>query len=292
MDGVSLKGGFMGTEEMRVGYETSVGRFRAKASTHDPEDDRSPMVQELVARLKFTAEALELGEKSVLDYGCGTGLALQWLSLHTTAGPVLGLDISEGAIRYARSRYKGIDFRLLDVEQEATDLCGRFDVVFCFEVLEHLANPRLALQHILHYLRPDGRFVATTPNQPVFSNGMEPSPINRTHIHEMNYSELQSLLDAHFEKVAIWGMRFRDPVRRREHRRLVQYSCDGSRTLGKLWWNSSLNRYYRWIWRGEVFRWLAGGRYHTWSAGDFEFVQSEIPETAVWFYAVCQNPRH
>ena len=139
------------------------------------------------------------------------------------------------------------------------------------------------------YLRREGVFVVTTPNRLVFSAGMEPSPINLTHIREMNETEFRCLLGEFFDDVNLWGMRFREPVRRREHARLVRAACHGYRLLGRWWWNKYVNRSYRWLLKGELFRVLAGSRYHRWQASDFEFVRSAAD--AIWFYAICRGPK-
>ncbi len=271
----------------RRGYEESVGRFRAKARTVDPSFDRSDMVQELVARLRFAASKTAFSGKSILDYGCGTGLALQWLRLHTDAEKLVGVDISEGAIKYAKARYPGIDFRVLNIEQPSPDLYSEFDLVLSFEVLEHLLEPNAALRQAAYYLRANGVLVISTPNRTVFSAGMEPSPINATHIHEMDIEEFEAILQRHFTEVSVWGMRLRDQDKRLEHTRQVRHACEGFRALGDLWWNKHVNRFYRWIWRGEVFH----RQLRHWRADDFEFtrLRNEISTSALWFFAVCRG---
>lgn len=273
----------------RRGYEAGVGRFRARARSERPEHDRSPMVQELIARLAFGATQVPYDGKDVLDYGCGTGAALEWLRDHAKPRRMMGLDVSPGAIAFARERDPGLDFRVLDVEGEppATE---RFDVALCFEVLEHLHRPDQALQHLAtRLLRPDGVLLASTPNRLVFSAGMEPSPINRTHIHEMDAAELRSLLERRFRTVDLLGMRFRDPARMAAHARSVRRACEGYRLLREWWWNPFVSRLYRWVVRGGAWDLAFGRQYRTWSADDFEFTRDDL-ERAIWFYAIARNP--
>jgi SAM-dependent methyltransferase len=279
-------------EKKRTGYEADVGRFRAKSAMVDPDLDRAPMVQELVARLRFASAQVPMEGKAVLDYGCGTGLALQWLKLHTPPARAVGLDISDGAISFARRYFPGFEFRVMDIETPCPDLREQFDVVLCFEVLEHLHIPGDALGHVAgHYLKSDGILVATTPNRMVFSGGQEPSPINRTHVHEMNLAEFTELLHRHFREVVLWGMRFRDPNQTVAHARMIRHACAGSRLLGDLWWNPTVNRFYRWIWRGGLWHFLRARQHFRWGATDFEFIDdaSQIAETAIWFLAFASK---
>jgi SAM-dependent methyltransferase len=279
------------TDPVRTGYEAVPGRFQAVPHTGRLEDDPSPMVQELIARLQFTAAHVPLEGRNVLDYGCGTGVALAWLRARGYLGTLVGLDVSDGAIAFATQRYPEIDFRRLDLARPAPDLAGAFDVALCFEVLEHLHDPDQAIAHLArHYLRQDGILVATTPNRLVFSGGMEPSPINRTHVHEMDVDELRDRLGRWFEEVEVWGMLFRDPARMAAHARSVQAACAGYRRMGERWWNPWLNRFYRWVLRGGAWELMRGRDFRRWSAGDFMFDRQSL-DRAIWFIAVARKPR-
>jgi len=273
-----------------VGYEQRVGAVRAPASL-DPERDPSPVIQELIARTKFIGSKITFDGKAILDYGCGTGVALQWIRSRYHPGKMVGLDISKGAIESAKSHYPGIDFRVLDMEKLPDNLQNTFDVSLCFEVLEHLLTPGQVLSHIaIHYMKSDGILIATTPNRKVFSGGMKPSPINKTHIREMNLDEFSGLLKTHFKNVHIYGMRFKDPARTKAHGKMVEHACDGYKLFGELWWNKWVRRFYRWILRGEILLYFNAKKYLRWKALDFEFVDKPLEvDTAVWFLAIVSN---
>lgn len=277
-------------KSIRVGYEEKVGTFRAPASV-DPEQDPSPMVQELIARTQFIGSKISLNGKSILDYGCGTGVALQWIRSHYHPERMVGLDISNGAIESAKVHYPGIDFRVMDIEKPSTDLKNEFDVSLCFEVLEHLQCPDQALSHLAnHYMKSDGILAVTTPNRAVFSNDMKPSPINRTHLHEMNLNELTDLMKTHFKNISIYGMRFKDYNRTKAHEKIVKHSCCGYRLFKELWWNKWISRFYRGIICGEILFLLTGKMYHRWTAEDFEFLDNPCKlEDAIWFLAIVSN---
>jgi SAM-dependent methyltransferase len=278
----------------RIGHEQNVGRFRGKAKAPDPELDRSPMIQELVARLQFASTRIPFVGKNILDYGCGTGASLAWLQLHSQPGRCVGLDISEGAIDYAKRRYPGIDFLVLDAESPPQALRQEFDIAICLEVLEHLNNPNMALNHLAgHYLRPEGRLLVSTPNRMVFSAGAEVSPTNRTHIQEMDLNEFRSLLARHFARNKIWGMRFKDPARMQAHARMVRHACDGYRLFGEWWWNLTLSRLYHIFWRMEIWDVIRRQHVAFTKASHFEFVdQGDEINKCIWFVAISSLPKN
>ena len=81
-----------------------------------------------------------------LDLCCGSGPGTRFLH-DALAAPVLGIDYSEEAIRYARANNSadGIEFVLLDVRRETLRLCRLVKdrcirQAFCIEGIEHIPN--------------------------------------------------------------------------------------------------------------------------------------------------------
>ena len=104
--------------------------------------------------------------RSVLEIGCGSGRLTRELGSRG-ASEVIGIDISETALRIARRRAQGltalISFRRGDIEViPVSD--ERFPVVFCCETIEHVLNPRRALSELRRVLAPEGTLVLTAPN--------------------------------------------------------------------------------------------------------------------------------
>jgi SAM-dependent methyltransferase len=108
--------------------------------------------------VKIIREYKTLGK--LLDVGCGQGFFLAYAERYYD---VYGVDISEYAIREAKQRtYKA----KLSIG-EATNLDyknGYFDVVACFDLLEHLPDPVLALREFYRVLKNDGILVLRVPN--------------------------------------------------------------------------------------------------------------------------------
>jgi methionine biosynthesis protein MetW len=102
---------------------------------------------------------------TVLDVGCGDARAYQ-ARLMDVAREVHGVDISEHAV--ARARRKGVLARVHDLSNELPYTDESFDLVLCFEVLEHLFDPKYAVREMRRVLRPGGRLLVSVPNAGYF----------------------------------------------------------------------------------------------------------------------------
>jgi len=96
----------------------------------------------------------------LLDIGCGPGFFLAYAERYYDAH---GIDISEYVIREAKQRTHTAKLSVGDV----TDLDYKndyFDIVTCFDLLEHLPNPALALQEFYRILKENGILIIRVPN--------------------------------------------------------------------------------------------------------------------------------
>ena len=95
----------------------------------------------------------------VLDLGCGAGEFAAALP-----APVVGVDAAPEAVRRARAR--GVDARLVALDDPLPFREAAFDVAWLGETLEHLVDPVGTLHEVRRVLRPGGRVLATTPDHP------------------------------------------------------------------------------------------------------------------------------
>jgi SAM-dependent methyltransferase len=117
---------------------------------------RNRFIADRLARLP-----LEPGAR-ILELGCGGGCVAAHLS--KLGYDVTGVDghlprILEAAARAPSARFIVEDLARTGALAEETD----FDAVALFDVLEHLDDPRAALQAALEHVRPDGFVVGTVP---------------------------------------------------------------------------------------------------------------------------------
>ncbi len=88
----------------------------------------------------------------ILDDGCGTGHLAEFLPLEK----IIGLDISEGMLKYARKRIPQViksDAQNLPFQDET------FDCVFARALLHHLPEPEKAVAEIKRVLKKGGRVI-------------------------------------------------------------------------------------------------------------------------------------
>jgi 2-polyprenyl-6-hydroxyphenyl methylase/3-demethylubiquinone-9 3-methyltransferase len=160
-----------------------VERFgRLAADWWDPEGSSAMLHKLNPVRLQYVRDQLDqlwqldehgrmpLAGKTALDVGCGAGLLAEPLA--RLGADVTGIDASSEVIAVARDHAAAmgleIDYRSGDVQE----LDGRFDLITCMEVVEHVADPALFTGALAKRLAPDGLLILSTPNQTSWSRLM------------------------------------------------------------------------------------------------------------------------
>jgi SAM-dependent methyltransferase len=100
----------------------------------------------------------------VLEVGCGTGNVLRALQKSATGGTVIGMDLHQEGLRYARSRLSPALLVRADVAHPPFSI--RFDMVGLFDVLEHLDDDVDALRSLRDVLTDGGILLLTVPADP------------------------------------------------------------------------------------------------------------------------------
>lgn len=118
------------------------------------------------SRLAFIQQHAKLEGASILDVGCGGGILSE--ALATLGGFVVGLDAETDAIDVARAHAReaslAIAFECTAIEEYEH---APFDLMTCMEMLEHVAQPQLVLQHCQRLLKPGGMLFLSTINRTV-----------------------------------------------------------------------------------------------------------------------------
>lgn len=98
----------------------------------------------------------DLNTKSVLDVGCGDGkYSLAWKQLG--ARTVTGVDFSEKAISIANERVRdfGVDYKIDNALNLSID-DNAFDIVYCYGVLHHTADPKQGISELVRVMKTGG----------------------------------------------------------------------------------------------------------------------------------------
>lgn len=122
----------------------SSGAYRLEHPPNHPvEDKRAERLIELLERFKVKP-------KSCLDVGSGSGMLLKYLEIYNYA-KILGLEYDP--------KISKID----DVVYSKEDVKGKFDLITCIHVMEHMPYPAKELEWMLSKLNPDGTILLEIP---------------------------------------------------------------------------------------------------------------------------------
>jgi 2-polyprenyl-6-hydroxyphenyl methylase/3-demethylubiquinone-9 3-methyltransferase len=155
--------------------DREVEQFSSHASGWwDPKGPEAMLHKLNPVRLKYIRDQIDqhwqfdecsrtpLAGKTALDVGCGAGLLAEPLA--RLGAQVTGLDASAELITAARdhaaARGLAIDYRAGELEK----LGGRFDLITCMEVIEHVADPAAFVNALGNHLAEDGLLILSTPN--------------------------------------------------------------------------------------------------------------------------------
>lgn len=161
---------------------------------------------EFLARYNFALQFTK--GREVLDVGTGLGGGAHYIALNG-AKRVLGIDYSKSAIAYAKKNFSlpNLEFMVMNAIERSLPT-DSFDIVFAFEVIEHLlpACYTDSLKNIARMLRIGGIFLVSTPNK-LISSPDRLKPYNPYHAKEFKPEEFTNLLREHFSKVSLMGIR-------------------------------------------------------------------------------------
>jgi len=149
---------------------------RAEEDHHNPRFDNA---------VSLLLKRIDIKDKDVLDVGCARGV---FLSTLTDARTRVGVDVSSSAVKIVQS--KGIEAYCRALPN--LDLQRQFDVVTCFETLEHVSSWKASVNALLDHVKHGGYLVLSVP----FENGILIS-------EHVTYFDLHRLYDYLRKKVTI-----------------------------------------------------------------------------------------
>jgi SAM-dependent methyltransferase len=142
--------------------------------------------------------------RDVIDVASGEGYGSALLS--QAARSVVGVDVDAPVVAHANRQYGSPSVSYL--QGDATRLpcaSASADVVVSFETIEHLENHAAFVAEVRRVLRPDGLFIVSTPDRPIYDATLTEE--NRFHLKEMERAEFQDLLNQNFRHTHILEQR-------------------------------------------------------------------------------------
>jgi 2-polyprenyl-6-hydroxyphenyl methylase/3-demethylubiquinone-9 3-methyltransferase len=145
-----------------------IAKFEALASRWwDPNSEFKPLHDINPLRLNYVDQRAPLAGKLALDVGCGGGLLSEGMALR--GAHVTGIDMGEAPLSVAKlhSLESGVkaEYRQITVEELADEQPGRYDIVTCLEMLEHVPQPQSVLNACARLLKPGGKLFVSTINR-------------------------------------------------------------------------------------------------------------------------------
>jgi 2-polyprenyl-6-hydroxyphenyl methylase/3-demethylubiquinone-9 3-methyltransferase len=142
-------------------FATAANRWWDRDGEMRPLHDLNPV------RLRYVERAGSLAQLAILDVGCGGGLLAE--AMARQGGRVIGLDLAAELVEVARLHALeagvSVDYRVESAEQHARDAAGRYDVVTCMEMLEHVPDPQAVVAALAILVRPGGHVFVSTLNR-------------------------------------------------------------------------------------------------------------------------------
>jgi 2-polyprenyl-3-methyl-5-hydroxy-6-metoxy-1,4-benzoquinol methylase len=143
------------------------------------------------------------GAAEMAEIGCGHGLLQRQIEIAYGRG-VIGFDLNEYALKRNLSRQSRVC--CYDIFQKDTTLRERFDVIFLFDVLEHISDEDAFLRTLLFHLAPQGNLIINVPaGQWAYSEyDVAAGHVRRYMINTLRQTTLRNRLD--IQAWTYWGL--------------------------------------------------------------------------------------
>ena len=148
--------------------DSEIRKFEALASRWwDPNSEFKPLHEINPLRMNYISQHVNLAEKQVLDIGCGGGILAEAMAHH--GANVTAIDKAEASLAVAKLHLlEGdlkIDYQNISAEELAAEQAGKYDVVTCLEMLEHVPDPASVVKACQELVKPEGWVFFSTINR-------------------------------------------------------------------------------------------------------------------------------
>ncbi|UAW97343.1 bifunctional 2-polyprenyl-6-hydroxyphenol methylase/3-demethylubiquinol 3-O-methyltransferase UbiG [Halopseudomonas nanhaiensis] len=145
-----------------------IAKFEALASRWwDRNSEFKPLHEINPLRTNWIDQRAPLAGKEVLDIGCGGGILAEAMALR--GAKVTGIDMGEAPLAVARLHQLEsgveVEYEQSTAEAFAERHAGRYDVVTCLEMLEHVPDPSSVIRACAQLVKPGGHVFFSTINR-------------------------------------------------------------------------------------------------------------------------------
>ena len=150
------------------GDAAEIAKFEAAAHRFwDLDGEFKPLHKLNPVRARYVQERARLAGARALDVGCGGGLLAE--SLARAGAVVTAIDLAPTMIETARLHALDsgltIDYQVESAERVLATKPGKFDVVTCMEMLEHVPDPAQTVEVLGKLVAPGGDVFISTINR-------------------------------------------------------------------------------------------------------------------------------
>ena len=138
--------------------------------------------------------AAELVKGDILEIGTGSGYGVEVIAPKATRYITVDKQLPQNPLQLENVEYYDMEVPPIEFEN-----CS-FDAVVSFQVIEHIEDDMTFVREVARVLRPEGKFVVSTPNAPMSITR------NPWHVREYKANELYNLLGCHFSNVELYGV--------------------------------------------------------------------------------------
>jgi len=186
----------------------------------------NPIHQRLV---RAYVEASKIISGSILEIGCGVGRSLQLLL--ENCNQYTAIDKNKSLLDSIGKKYPNLHLisqnipPLTDIPDES------FDYILSFQVIEHVKNDELFIKEVKRVLKPNGKFIVSTPNR------IKSITRNPWHIREYTATEFEKLIGKYFNNIEAYGIQGSEKA--------LQYYEENRKAVEKILRFDVLNLHYR-----------------------------------------------
>jgi ubiquinone/menaquinone biosynthesis C-methylase UbiE len=110
-------------------------------------------------KINFALSLLKgIAFKNCLEVGCASGYLISEIAKNHSKVKFHAIDAYDKAIIFAKKQYHGIKFVVAEAEKLPFK-DNQFDVVLCYETIEHVRDPKKAVNEMRRVLKKKGKLI-------------------------------------------------------------------------------------------------------------------------------------